>query len=455
MTRKPWLAGGIVLIVAAALFWRQDIGPQLGQQLGQQLGLTPGTDSGSSTSSTSGPGRGGREVRPVAVEAGKVEQGSIQAWIAFTGSLTAGSQFDVAARTTGRLEQLLVDIGDTVEPGQVIARLDDEESVQLLEQARAELAVARAGLAESQAAKDAAERSLRRTRELREQRVASQSELDAAETEASAQAARVELSRSQIAQREAALRSAEIRQSYTTLRATWQGGNGTRVVGERYADEGTLLQANTAVLSLVSLDPLRGVVFAAERSYARLRLGQTVEITSDALPGKRFQGELVRLAPVFSESSRQARVEIRVPNPDGLLKPGMFIRSRIQVDADDHATIIPLDAVVSRDQGRGVYRVSDDGGRAEFVKLELGIEDGNRVQVLSPDLSGRVVTLGQQTLSDGVPIRVVNPVPDDALEADGRAGDGTGEGAGGSADQGTADRTSARASNAGNAGSGQ
>lgn len=392
---KNGLAAALIIVAVGLFLWWQ------------QTDETSSTRSGSQGS-----------PRPVAVQTAPVERDAIAGWAVFTGSLTPAAQFDLAARTAGRLEELLIDIGDEVEQGQLIARLDDEEEIQQLEQARAELAVARARKAESEAALDAARRALTRTRELREQRVASQSELEAAETEARAEQARVQLAGSQVHQQEAAVRAAEIRLSYTSLSARWQGDDRVRVVGERYADEGTLLQANDPVLSLVSMNPLRGIVFAAERDYARLRIGQAVELRSDAMPGRVFEGEVARLAPLFREDSRQAQVEIRVPNPDAELKPGMFIRARVRIDSRDNATIIPLDAVISHGGESGVFRVADDGETAEFIPLQLGIRDGGRVEVLEPELSGRVVILGQHLLSDGVPIRPADEDEAPVMELD-------------------------------------
>ena len=393
MKKFGWLALVLIAAAAAAWWWTQ------GERSAE-------------------PGRPGQasQQRAVAVEVAPVSQGNIRQWASFTGSLTAASQFDVSTRIAGRLEELLADLGDTVERGQVIARLDDEEVQQDLAQARAELAVARANLAEAEASLEAARRSLNRTRELREQRVASQAELDAAVTEVQAHEARVDLARSQIAQREAALRTAEIRLSYTTVRASWQGPGDTRLVAERYADEGTVLQANSPVLSLVALDPLRAVVFATESDYMRLRNGQQAEIRSDALPGRAFDGEIARLAPVFREASRQAQVEIRVPNPEGLLKPGMFVRARIQVEERDNAQIIPRDALVEREDRRGVFLVENDSDVARWVAVEPGVREGERVEIREPVLEGQVVTLGQHLLSDGIRVHIAESADNGAGE---------------------------------------
>ncbi len=393
MKKFGWLALVLIAAAAAAWWWTQG-----------ERSAEPGR-----------PGQAGQQ-RAVAVEVAPVSQGNIRQWASFTGSLTAASQFDVSTRIAGRLEELLADLGDTVERGQVIARLDDEEVQQDLAQARAELAVARANLAEAEASLEAARRSLNRTRELREQRVASQAELDAAVTEVQAHEARVDLARSQIAQREAALRTAEIRLSYTTVRASWQGPGDTRLVAERYADEGTVLQANSPVLSLVALDPLRAVVFATESDYMRLRNGQQAEIRSDALPGRAFDGEIARLAPVFREASRQAQVEIRVPNPEGLLKPGMFVRARIQVEERDNAQIIPRDALVEREDRRGVFLVENDSDVARWVAVEPGVREGERVEIREPVLEGQVVTLGQHLLSDGIRVHIAESADNGAGE---------------------------------------
>jgi RND family efflux transporter MFP subunit len=357
--------------------------------------------------------------RPVAVTVAPVEVRDIRETVRFTGSLTAASRVEITPRVAGRLDRIYVDIGDTVRRGDRLASLDTDVFEQELEQARAELAVARASLAEARASLAAAERSLARTRELREQRVASQAELEAAETEVQAQLARLALARAQIEQREAALRGATIRLSYTELRASWEGEAGERLVAERYADEGAILQANSSILALVDPDPLKALVFVTERDYARLQPGQQATLTTEAYPGERFFGEVARLAPEFREASRQARVEIRVPNADDRLKPGMFVEVRVATRQLTGVTVVPLDAVVMREGETGVFHVrpEEDGPRARFLRVETGLEDGDRVEIRRPAaLTGEVVVLGHHLLSDGARLR-----PGDAAGAEPRA----------------------------------
>ena len=347
----------------------------------------------------------GRDARAaVAVEVAPVERATIREFRTFTGTLHAAARFDVAPKIGGRLVRLEVDLGDRVEQDQVIARLDDDEYVQELEQARAELEVARAGLAEAQSANEARERQYDRIRQLREQRVASQQELDEAEAEAKAQRARVRLALAQVAQRDAALRAAEVRLDYTTIRASWQGDDPSRVVGERFVDEGTTLSANTPIVSVLDIERLVAGVFVAERDYPRLGIGQAATVMVDAFAERTFPATILRIAPLFRETSRQARVELEVPNPESLLKPGMFVRVRVQLDQADDAVVVPLTAVIEHGGETGVFAVDRSAGTARFVPVTLGIVEGERAEIRAPALDGEVVTLGQHLLEDGAEV---------------------------------------------------
>lgn len=358
------------------------------------------------------PTRTGRRARgpaAVAVETTPVQRITLRDIHKFSGTLQAEGQFDVGPKISGRLAQLLVDIGDAVHSGQVIARLDDDEAVQQVDQARAELGVASAGLVEARSLLSVKERQYERMRQLHQRRIASDAELETAQVEAEAQRARVQVAQAQVTQREAALRAAEVRLSYTVIRAAWSG-NGTRVVGERYVNQGALLSANQPIVSIVDLHALTAVIFAAERDYPRLRIQQAATVRAEAFPGKAFAGHIVRLAPVFRESSRQARVEVRVANPGGELKPGMFATVEVELDRAEQAVAVPVAAVVTRDGRKGVFLADLVGRQARFVPVQTGIVDEGLTQIVEPALSGRVVTLGNHLLSDGVAI-VATDVP--------------------------------------------
>jgi RND family efflux transporter MFP subunit len=344
--------------------------------------------------------------QPVPVEVAAIERGPIALLRAFTGTLEARAEFVVAPKVGGRLEQLNVDLADEVTRGQVVAVLDDAEYVQAVARARADLEVARASNDEAESLLKIAERELKRIDKLRERGVSSEAQRDTAKAEQLAKQALVAVTRAQISRAEADLEAARIRLGYTRIAAGWRGGSERRVVAERYVDEGETVAANAPLLRIVELDPVTAVFFVTERDYARLRPGQTATLSTDAFPGETFQGSVERIAPVFRESTRQARVELRVANPELRLKPGMFARATVTLDRAEQAVIVPEQALTTRDGREGLFVISADGTSASWREVEPGIRQDERVQVRGEDLAGRVVVLGQQLLDDGAPVRV-------------------------------------------------
>ena len=344
----------------------------------------------------------------VAVEVAPVQKTSIRDVGSFTGSLLPKSQFLVAPKIGGRLKQLLVNVGDPVKRGQLIARLDDEEYFQQVEQSQAEAQVAEANVEEQASALEVAGREFDRVRALREKKIASESELDAAQSNFKVCQAKHKVVLAQVTQKEAALKAARIRLSYAMVRASWETGDQTRVVGERFVDEGALLKANEPIISVLEDYSLIAVIHVIERDYPEAKTGQEVTIATDAYPEKTFTGRIVRIAPLLKESSRQGRVEIEIPNPDRLLKAGMFIRARIEFARHDNATVVPVSALVKRNGNQGVFLADAKARKARFVPVTLGIVNAEQAEVLKPALSGQVVTMGQHLLEDGSSITLPN-----------------------------------------------
>jgi RND family efflux transporter MFP subunit len=348
------------------------------------------------------------ERPPAPVETARVETGSIRAVRTFSGSLEARSAFVVSPKIGGRLEAMLVDIGDRVKRGAVVARLDDDEYRQNLAQAEANLLVAKANLVEAESALEIAKRAMERTETLSSRGVASDAELDAARSELLAREAGVEVQQAQIARAEAALEAARIRLGYAEVEALWADDDPSRVVAERYVDEGQTVSANTPLLEIVDLDPLAGVFYVTEKDYASLQVGQQVSVHTDAFPDEAFTGRIERIAPVFRQNSRQARVEIEVPNRDLRLKPGMFIRADVEVRRAEEAIIVPAQSIVTRSDVQGIFLVSPDGGHARWQAVTTGIRAGEKVQVTGEGIEGRVITLGQQLVEDGSAITIAD-----------------------------------------------
>ncbi|MGB0723568.1 MAG: efflux RND transporter periplasmic adaptor subunit [Gammaproteobacteria bacterium] len=348
------------------------------------------------------------DTGPVPVEVAEVTRGPIELRRIFTGTLEAPTEVLVAPKVGGRIEQLNVDLADAVRRNQVVAVLDDAEYAQAVARARADLQVARASHAEAESLVRIAARELKRVDDLKAKGVSSASQRDTAQAEYLAKRAAVEVTQAQIASAEADLEAARIRLGYTQVTASWRGGDEQRVVAERLVDEGETVAANDPLMRVVKLDPMTAVFYVTERDYGRLRQGQEARVTTDAFPDETFTGTITRIAPVFRETTRQARVELRVPNPDLHLKPGMFARARVILERVEDTLMVPGQAITRREGGPGVFLVDADGTQALWRPVKEGIEQDDRIQVTGDGIAAgdRVVILGQQLLTDGKPLLV-------------------------------------------------
>ncbi len=344
--------------------------------------------------------------RPAPVEVMAIEHGPIELQRSFSGALAPRAEFVVAPKVAGRVVRLSANIADAVQRNQTVGELDNGEYIQAVSQAKADLAVARANLAEARNALAIGTREFERMKTLRQRGVASESQFDASQANQLAKQVGLNAAEAQVAHAEAALETANIRLGYTRITANWSGGEEQRVVAERFVDEGEMVAANAPLLRIVELDPIIGVIYVAERDYALLQPGLPVRLTTDAFPGEVFPGQIERIAPIFKEATRQARVELLIANPDQRLKPGMFIRATAVLARQPAAVIVPEQALTTRDGQTGVFLVAADGQSVSWQAVKVGIRNAERVELVGSSLHGRVVTLGQQLLGDGSAITI-------------------------------------------------
>ncbi len=378
-----------ILIVVAAL---GSLGWLISQRLAEQFEDVP---------------RQQRSTRAVPVEVEQIVNGRMNQIRSFTGTLDANQEFIVSAKVSGRVEEVTVDLADRVGRNQIVARLDNAEYRQALTQSEADLAVARANLAEAESLLKIADRELVRVNTLRERGVSSESEQDTIRANQLARAAHLDVTQAQVTRATAAVETARIRLGYSNVTASWQGGNDHRIVAERYVDEGSTVGINEPLLRVVEMDQLIAVFYVTERDYGLLKPSQKVSLETDAYTNEVFEGHIARIAPVFRASTRQAKVELKVENTDLRLKPGMFVRIRVILESIEQATIVPEAALVTRDEKTGVFMLNPDGASVRWQPVEPGIREGRRVQVMANRvLEGSVITLGQQLLDDASSVTV-------------------------------------------------
>lgn len=363
-------------------------------------------------------GKSARPDLPVPVEVGPVIRGLIRDQRTFSGTLEPKTRVVVATKISGRVERIFLDMSDKVERGQVIAELEDDEFVQGVAQAEADLAVARANLARAESALTIAERALERARALNERGMESESQFDVARSDYLAQGAALKVAQAQVTRSESAAESAKIRLGYTKVRATWSSDEASPapwVVSERWVQQGDTVAANAPLVAIVELHPITAVLFVTERDYALLSVGQEVKVSTEAYPHEEFLGRIRRISPVFRQSSRQARVELEIANAQERLKPGMFVRSRVILREVPDAVIVPEAALLKRGGQVGVFVVDEAGSSARWVEVQVGIREGERVQVIEVSgvsgeaIRGRVVTLGQQLIDASSKITIPGP----------------------------------------------
>lgn len=330
-------------------------------------------------------GRGGPQAVPV--ETAKVEIMDLDDSAIFSGNLKAAGSFILSPKVAGQLSQLFVDIGDTVSRGQVVAQLEDSLFRLEFDKAKANLAQAASSLAEAQ-------KELKHSRQLLAKHFISQDEFDRINARYVTEQAKHRASL-------AAKNAAEIQLSHTRIKADWSGGPSVRVIGERFAEPGQLLSAGAPLVSVLDISSLKVEIDVIESDYARLRIGQTATLGSDSWPGEDFSARVSRIAPLLQESSRQARIELSVENPGQKLKPGMYARAQIIFQTKSGVRAIPSAALAKHRGEEGVFLVDKASSTVEFVPVEKGLVTSSHVEILSPELQGEVVTLGQDQLQDG------------------------------------------------------
>ncbi len=341
-----------------------------------------------------------------------------------TGTLAAQESSLLSAKLPGRLQQLTVDIGSIVRSGEVLAQIEPRDYELGVQQAAATLAQARASLGlaaegeddriqldevstvkQAKAVLEEATKNRERIKDLAQSGVASQSELDTTEatykvglTRYSGAVEEARTRMSALAQRRAEYEIARKRLADASLRAPFDG-----VVQARSANLGEFVAAGTPILQLVKTDPLRLRLAVPERKSVLVRTGQVVHLFVEG-DTNIYSGRIARLSPALDEQNRMLAIEADVP-AKGSLRPGLFARADIVINANEPALTVPqnaiitfagLEKVVTAQQGKALEKVVTTGRRAgDAVEI---------IEGLNPD---EPVVINPGGLRTGDPINIV------------------------------------------------
>ncbi|MEA4863253.1 MAG: efflux RND transporter periplasmic adaptor subunit [Victivallaceae bacterium] len=320
----------------------------------------------------------------------------------FTGNLKANSSFDLATKVPGRLETLTVTTGNPVEPGQLVAKIDDVEYIQQLAQAKANLEVGKSQVAAAKITLEQSEREFKRYKSMYDNKVCSEAQFEQAESARNSAQAMLEMREADVKRLAAILENAETRLADTTITANWTGG--VRYVGKRFVDPGALLTVNAPIITVIDISALKAEINVIESDYPKLKLGDEAIITTDAYPGEKFIGKVYTIAQNLDAATRQAPVTVKIPNTDGKLKPGMFVRVTIELAHRKNVPTVPRESIVKRRGKIGVFLYQHKDGNVRFMPVNTGLVDGNDVEVDLKDISLPVVTIGVHQLNDGASV---------------------------------------------------
>ncbi len=364
---------------------------------------------------------GAKPPEPLAVETVTIKARALPGALDVTGALMADAQTDVASETEGRVVQVLIERGQVVAAGAVVARLDDQDAGNQLKEALAIEAQTHAKLGltpgkpfdaqqtpEVRQARVTLERmevDFQRYEQLVRQGAVSRSEYDVKRNDYLAQKEQVEVRTNEARQLYQTLQAQGARVAMarktladTTIRAPYAG-----LIMEKLVNVGQYVPKGGKVAVLVRVDPLRVELAIPEAAVSAVRKGQKVSFTVQTYPGRPFEGVVAYVGPALKADSRSLVVEAMVPNRRGELQPGLFATARIELPAGPPMPMAPAGAVRTE---AGVSRLFvAAGGRAELRFVQLGRAVDGQVEVLRGLAAGeRVVTSAPATLADGAPV---------------------------------------------------
>lgn len=294
--------------------------------------------------------------------------------IEYSSTLDAFNEVHLAPATPGKIESVLVEIGDRVVKGAPLVKMDDAQLIQ------------------SKIQMNNLQTDFSRLDTLKKAGSIAQQQYDQME-----------------AQFEVAQKNVEYLSENTLITAPFSG-----VISGKYFENGELYSGapiatvgKAAIVSLIQIDRLKTIVSISEKYFPGIKNGMEANIKVDVYPGQEFKGKIFRIYPTINPQTRTFDVEVSIDNSKNLLRPGMF--SRITIDLEKaNALVLPAVAVLKMQGSNIRYLFVDENGKAKRVEVELGKRFDDKVEVISGELKpgDKIVINGQARLLDGMEIQI-------------------------------------------------
>ena len=303
------------------------------------------------------------------------------------GTLETKESVTVKSEAEGTVKGIFFEEGDAVEPGQLLAKVDDAKIKTTIDQLEARLRQLELQLANS-------ERTLERKRPLVKEDLVSKQDFDDLETKLEIDKATVKEVKAQLAHNRELLKDTEVC-------APFSG-----VTSERQVSVGDFLRIGDPVVRVVQLNPLEISFRIDEKDKSHVFLNQPVEVTVTAYPDTVFRGNVYFVSPDIDISTRTFLVKGRINNDENLLNPGMFAEVSIVTKTHKNALVVPWESVVQLEDEIYLYVVNSD--TAKKVPVTLGLIKGELAEVFGDLKPGqKVVVDGKHALRDGAKVKVL------------------------------------------------
>jgi membrane fusion protein (multidrug efflux system) len=334
------------------------------------------TAPGSAGGGPGGAGGGGGPKGPVGVEIVAAKTGTVQDLVAAVGTLRANESVVIKPEIAGRIAKLGFSDGERIRAGRVMVQLDTSVPAAELEQVRAERALA---LAKYERAVELAEKNF-----------------------VSAQARDEAGANLQVVDARLALARARLEKS--SILAPFGG-----IVGLRNVAPGDFVKDGAELVTLEDTSSMKVDLRLPERVIGRLRRGQLLEISVEALPGRTFKASIDALDATVDANGRSILVRGRIPNTDEILRAGMFARAQVVLSERNDAVLAPEESIVPQGPDLFVWRVTE--GKASKIKVKAGVRRDAQVEILEGLAGGEsIVIAGQLKLNrDGQEVKIIDP----------------------------------------------
>lgn len=338
-----------------------------------------------------------------------VERRPLRETMDYAGSVEATETVTIASKVTGIVQQITVDLGDHVTQGDTLVVIDDGEFMQRLKQAKANLQLSEAQLERSRITQQLAEREYERAERLAGQGLGTDQAMDSATAFRDTSSAEIDLAKADVARMRAAVEEAQLGVENTRIVSPMDG-----YVQARRVDPGALASPTMPLLVLVKIDPAKVVVHIPESDILLAEKGREA-LVSVAGGRLQFNGRVERVAPTLDIATRTTLVEIKVPNADGRLRPGMSADVAIVAREDPAALVVPEDALVLQQDRMMVFVVKGDIAR--MVPVQIGIQQHGMVQIVEGlEESDLVIVKGQFLVRDGSEVDYEGATPGMGME---------------------------------------